>query len=101
MLFQLCKTFLGVDPNREPHKHKGIFWIYGDSISKRFSGFLENGPYSEMCDTIFEECKSTYTWIYNLKNEILELKKTDGKDYNHKKVLREITDVSMKYSYIV
>ena len=79
---------------REPHEHKGILWIYGDSISKRLADFLKNGPYREICETIFKECKSTYTWIYNLENETVGLRKTDGKDYNHSKVMREITEVN-------
>ncbi|CAB4011400.1 Hypothetical predicted protein, partial [Paramuricea clavata] len=78
---------------RDPHNHEGVLWIYGDSISQRFAGFLKNGPYSEICEKIFNKCKTTYTWVYNLENEWLALKKIDGKHYNHTKVMREISKV--------
>ncbi len=89
----LWEFSLAVNLEHEPHNHEGVLWIYGDSISKRFEGFLRNGPYSKICNKLFKKCKSTYTWIYNLEDEWLALNMIDGKDYNHDKVMREINKV--------
>ncbi|XP_028403765.1 uncharacterized protein LOC114526376 [Dendronephthya gigantea] len=80
------------DLKREPHNHEGILWVYGDSVSRRFAeSLMVNGSRSVICRKIFKRCKLTYTWVYNVQNELRVTK--NGKDYNHKKVMREINKV--------
>ena len=77
---------------REPRDHKGMLWIYGDSVSKLFAEHLVNGPYHEICEKVFEQCKVTYSWVYNIKN-IKNEENLDGNDYDHERVMGEINKV--------
>lgn len=89
-----CEYFpLDLNIKREPHNHDGMLWIYGDSVSNTFTEYLVTGPYHKICETIFNECKVTYSWVYNVKNVESE-ENMDGKDYDHERVMREINEVS-------
>lgn len=68
--------------------------MYGDSISEGFADSLKNGQYSALCKTVFKDCKTTYTWIYNRKDKLPKKNKFDGKDYDHEKVMGQISKVS-------
>lgn len=52
---------------KRQHDHavgKGVFWVYGDSLSYYFYESL-NFPMSQsLCFKIFEKCNNTYNWIY-------------------------------------
>ena len=44
-------------------KGKGIFWIYGDSLSFYFYESFSKTQ-REFCDTHFKMCNVSYNWIY-------------------------------------
>lgn len=76
----------------EPHDHEGVLWIYGDSVSKSFAEHLVTGPYRQICEDVFKHCKMTYSWVDNIDN-VRKDENLDGEDYDHEKVMREITKV--------
>ncbi len=91
--FDLDQFCLELNVKREPRDHEGMFWIYGDSVSKAFAEYLVTGPYREICENVFKQCKVTYSWVYNTKNVESE-ENLDGKDYSHERVMREINKVN-------
>ena len=45
-------------------KRLGTLWVYGDSIGLRF---LESIKKRALCKSIFQNCKGTYNWIYEVR----------------------------------
>ena len=54
---------LHLDYMSNHEKGKGIFWIYGDSLSYHFyESFSKNQ--AEFCQNTFKMCNVSYNWIY-------------------------------------
>ncbi|XP_068696464.1 uncharacterized protein [Montipora capricornis] len=48
------------------HDHttgRGVFWVYGDSLSYYFYESITSPP-RPLCTDVFKECNVTYNWIY-------------------------------------
>ena len=66
----------------------GTFWIYGDSVGRRFFNDIVNT--SILCNGIFARCEHTVNKIYNTKPGAAP---RDGKDLNINRMKKELEAV--------
>merc|ERR1712226_915802 len=71
---------------------RGVFWIYGDSIGDFLYRSISK---TALCSEVFNDCRRTYNWIYNIPNANLRIatEQTDDKDFDISKIEKELTAV--------
>jgi len=71
---------------------RGVFWIYGDSIGDFLYRSISKSP---LCSEVFNDCRRTYNWIYNIPNGNIKVAsaKNDDKDFDIDRVERELMQV--------
>lgn len=85
----------------EPFKYKtdlnrttgrGVFWIYGDSIGDFLYRSMSKSP---LCSEVFNDCRRTYNWIYNIPDGNIKVAsaKNDDQDFDIDRVERELLAV--------
>lgn len=67
-----------------------MLWLYGDSNALRL---LDSIKHRHLCTSIFSHCRSTYNWVYNVKNATFEKKWQDFRDFDVERVINELTSV--------
>lgn len=72
---------------------EGVLWIYGDSNALRLHASIKR---RHLCTSIFSHCRSTYNWVYNVKNATFEKKWQDFRDLDVERVVDELKSVLYK-----
>jgi len=65
-MFYFLIDYTTLSNQRKQHDHtvgRGVFWVYGDSLSYYFYMSVNN-PMRRLCSSVFKECNNTYNWIY-------------------------------------
>ena len=70
---------------KRTENNHGVFWIYGDSVGRRFYNDIANT--SNLCNGVFSKCDHTVNKIYNV---IPGETKRDGKDLNITRMMEEL-----------
>ena len=70
----------------------GVFWIYGDSIGDFLYRSISKSP---LCSEVFNDCRRTYNWIYNIPNGNIKAAsaKNDDKDFDIDRWEQEVKTV--------
>lgn len=65
-MFYFLIDYTTLSNQHKQHDHtvgRGVFWVYGDSLSYYFYMSVNN-PMRRLCSSVFKECNNTYNWIY-------------------------------------
>lgn len=73
-----------------PHTKEGTLWIYGDSVNVFFAQSLKQ---RKLCREIFEDCKFSYNWIYQVHNVTVAKTEKNDLDYDNERVLQSFRQV--------
>jgi hypothetical protein len=98
LMFDCTETF----QYRRPTNQQGTLFIFGDSVTNGFYNSFTSGRYKGICNSIFSSCKSVFNWVYNTRgywgDGVTSPREPlpDGKDYDPKRVLDDVREVSLE-----